>query len=71
MNNFNSEFSTIVETVYNLPLDERVELKSLLENNIADTRRNEIAFNVKKAKAELKTGKLKFSSSISGLKKML
>ncbi len=71
MSNLNMQFNTIVETVYNLPLDERLELKSLLERNIADARRNEITLNLKKAKEEHKAGKLKFSSSISELKKML
>ncbi|HEU5053186.1 MAG TPA: hypothetical protein VFT78_08740 [Hanamia sp.] len=67
----NTGFSSIVETVYNLPLEEKKELKELLEHNIADARREEIALNYKKAQAEHKAGKLKFSSSIKDLKKML
>jgi hypothetical protein len=64
-------FNNIVETVYNLPLEDRLELKSLLELNIADSRRNEIAENLKKSLIELKAGKLNFSSNIKELKKML
>ncbi|MBC7652044.1 MAG: hypothetical protein H7101_09880 [Deinococcales bacterium] len=64
-------FNTVVETVYNLPLEERLELKTLLEHNIADSRRTEIAANYKKAQAIQKSGKLKFSSNIKDLKKML
>ena len=67
-------FNTIVESVYNLPLEYKEELKSLLEHNISDARRQEIADSYKKAaqkKEEEKAGKLKFSSSINDLKKML
>ncbi len=71
MSNLNMQFNTIVESVYNLPLEERLELKNLLEHNIADSRRKEIAFNAKKSKEEYETGKLRFSSSIGELKKML
>ncbi len=71
MSNLKSDFNNVVETVYSLPLDEREELKTLLDHNIADSRRNEIAVNYKKAQAEQKSGKLKFSSNIKTLKKML
>lgn len=68
------EFSSIVETVYGLPLEEREELKSLLEHNIADSRRDEILLNFKKtqkASKRINSNKLKFSSNISELKKGL
>jgi hypothetical protein len=64
-------YSNIVETIYGLPLEDKIEIISLLEHNIADTRRTEIANNYKKSQQEEKTGKLKFSSKISDLKKML
>ena len=67
----NISFKTIVEAIYNLPIDDRLELKSLLEHNIADARRDEIAENYKKAQIENKSGKLKFSSELNELKKML
>lgn len=41
MSNLNMPFNSIVETVYNLPLEDRLELKNLLEHNIAETHRNE------------------------------
>lgn len=66
-----NEFNTIVETIYNLPLEEKQELKNLLEHYIAETRRDEIALNYKNAQAEQKEGKLKFSSSVKELKRML
>ncbi len=71
MKSTTAQFNNIVETLYQLPLEEKVELQSLLEHNIADSRRDEIADNYKKAQAEHKSGKLKCSSSISDLKKMI
>ena len=71
MKNDAIHFDNIVEGIYNLPLEYKEELKSLLEHNISDTRRQEIADNYKAAQTEQKPGKLKFSSSIQELKKML
>lgn len=65
------QFNSIVETIYSLPLEDRLEIINLLEHNIADTRRNEIANNHKKTQEDYKSGKLKFSSKINELKKML
>lgn len=66
-----TQFNNIVETIYNLPLEDKLELKNLLEHNIADSRRNEIASNYKQAQEEQKAQKLKFSSNIDDLKQML
>ncbi len=71
MRDVTSEFNTIVETIYNLPLEEKQELKNLLEHNIVESRREEIARNFKNAQTEHNEKKLKFSSSIKELKKML
>ena len=64
-------FNDMVDKIYSLPLEEKMELKNLLEHNISDERRNEIMANVKKAKVEHQSGKLKFSSELDELKKML
>ena len=64
-------FNKLVQTIYDLPLEDRVEIISLLEHNIAEARRNEIAQNFKKSQAEHKSGKLEFSSNIEDLKTML
>ncbi len=64
-------FNNIVETIYGLPLEDKMEIIALLEHNVADSRREEIAENYKKSSKEQKTGKLKFSSKINELKKML
>ena len=66
-----NEFNVLVESIYNLPLEDKQELKALLENNIVETRRSEIALNYRKARVEHKEKKLKFSSSVKELKKML
>jgi hypothetical protein len=65
------QFSNIIETIYSLSLEERLEIKNLLEHNIADARRNEIALNYKKAQADYKAGNLKFSAKIHELKELL
>ena len=65
------QFNSIVDTIYNLPLEEKVELKNLLEHNIADSRRDEIVSNYRKAQEEQKAQELKFSSNINELKQML
>jgi hypothetical protein len=67
----NLKFNTIVESIYSLPIEDREEIRSLLDRNIADTRRDEIAHNFELAKAEEKSGNMKFSSSIEELKNML
>lgn len=64
-------FNNIVETIYGLPLEDKMEIITLLEHNVADSRREEIADNYKKSTIEQKNGKLKFSSKISDLKKNL
>ena len=65
------QFSDLVDQIYSMPLEDKLELKNLLDYNIADSRRDEIFDNAKKAKEEHKSGKLNFSSNISELKNML
>lgn len=67
----NIQFNDIVEAIYNLPLEDRMELKSLLKHNIAESRRGEIASNYKQAQEDYKLENLEFSSNIQELKKML
>jgi hypothetical protein len=65
------QFNEIVEKIYKLPLEIKQELKNLLENNIADERRAEIAKNVKLAQVEEKDAKLEYSSDMDKLKQMM
>ena len=64
-------FNYIVETLYNLTLEEKLAIKILLENNIVDTRRNEIVNNFRQSQEEFKSEKLKFSSTIDEAQKTL
>jgi len=63
-------FKDLVDKIYSLPIEEKVELKNLLEHNIAESRRNEIASNYRLSRAEEESGKLIFSSDINELKQM-
>ena len=63
-------FSDIVEKIYDMDLEDKVELKNLLEHNISEVRRKEIANNAKISQNEYKSGKIKFSSKINELRKL-
>lgn len=62
------QFNDLVDQIYNMPLEDKLELKNLLDHNISDSKRKEIANNAKKAKEEHKSGRLSFSSNITELK---
>ena len=65
------QFNDMVDKIYSLPLEDKMELKNLLEHNISEERRNEILANFKKSKEDHQSGKLKFSSELDELKNML
>ena len=64
-------FATLVENVRSCSTEEKLELKSVLERALIEERRREIKTNGRRSMEEFKRGKLKFSSSISELKKSL
>jgi hypothetical protein len=64
-------FAALVENLRSCSTEEKIELKSLLERDLIEERRREIKENGRRSMEELKRGRLKFSSSISELKKML
>jgi hypothetical protein len=64
-------FGAIVDVIYGLPFEERLELKNLLEHNIIEDRRGEIYKNGKEAKKAERGGELVFSENIEALKEML
>ena len=64
-------FATLVENVRGCSTEEKLELKSLLERDLIEARRREIKKNGRRSMEEFKRGKLKFSSSIGELKKLL
>ncbi len=65
------QYSDLVDKIYSLTLEDKVQLKNLLENNIAESRRAEMALNFKQSKEEFNSSKLHFSSDLEELKKML
>jgi len=64
-------FTKVVDTLYSLPFDQRIELSDLLIRNIALSRRQQFVENYRQAETELVGGKLTFSSNIDQLKTML
>jgi len=62
-------YDILVENIKKLPLSEKEELKSLLEKYIIEEKRKEIYKNYQESLKEYQTGKLKFFSDISQLKK--
>jgi hypothetical protein len=64
-------FDTLVENVRSCSMEEKEELKFLLERELIEARRGEFLADHRRSLAELKTRKPKFSSSISELKKSL
>ena len=65
------QFNALIEAIYSLPIEDRLEIKNLLEHNIADSHRDEIVNHFEQSLEYLKKGKLKFSSKVDELKKML
>lgn len=65
------EFEKIVNEIKKLQLEEKEEIKTLIEKYIIEERRGEIQNNYKKSKKEAKKGKLGFSSDIAELKKLV
>jgi hypothetical protein len=63
----NNRFNTLLENVYKLSIEDKETLISLIEHNIAESKRQDILSNYKISKNE----KMQFSSDIDELKKML
>lgn len=65
------EYNKIVNEIRNLPLEEKEEIKALLEKYIIEERRAEILSNYKRSRKESSSRKLIFSSRITELKKTI
>lgn len=65
------EYSKIVNEIRNLPLEEKEEIKVLLEKYIIEERRAEIFKNYKISRKESRSRKLIFSSKVDELKKTI
>ncbi len=64
-------FNDLINKIRSLSLDEKIEIKELIEKSIIDERRKEIHKHYMESKKEYEKSKLKFSSNISKLKKMI
>lgn len=60
-------FASVVDTVRDLPLDAKTELKDLLDSYIIEERRDEILKNCEEGRNEYEEGKLVFSSNVDEL----
>lgn len=66
-----ASFGTLVEEIKKLTPEAKMEIKFLLERYIIEEKREEIYKNYQDSLREEKSGKLKFSSDIDELKKMV
>lgn len=67
----NINFGNLVEEVKRLSIDEKEELKFLIEKFLAEEAREKIYKNYKKSLKELQTGELEFTSDIKSLKELI
>lgn len=67
----NGTFSSIVEEVQKLSIEEKEELRQLLDKYLIEARREEIHENYLEAKKRADSGELKSSSNVQELLKML
>ena len=65
------QFNAIIEAIYSLPIEDRLEIKNLLEHNIADFRHDEIVKHFQQSLEDLNKGKLKFLWKVEELKKTI
>jgi hypothetical protein len=64
-------FNDLVERILDLPLDEKEEMKNIIDHSIIENRRDDIYKNYLRSKKEEKTKKLVFTKNISELKNSL
>jgi hypothetical protein len=67
----NTTFVDVVEDVKQLSIEEKIELKDLIDSYLIEERREEIHQNYEQSKANLADGKLQFSSNLDELEAML
>jgi tRNA A22 N-methylase len=64
-------YNILIDEIKKLPLDEKEDLKILLDKYLIEEKRNNIYENYKESLSEVKEGKIKFSSNTDELKKSL
>ncbi len=67
----NITFNEAVEVIQGLSLEEKEEIKTLLEKSITEQTRDEIYKNCLKSRKEHKKGRMKFSDNLKELKAMV
>jgi hypothetical protein len=67
----NTTFVDVVEDVKQLSIEEKQELKGLIDSYLIEERREEIYQNYNQSKASFADGKLQFSSNLDELEAML
>ena len=65
------KYNILVEEVKKLSVEEKEELKFLIEKYLIEERREEILKNYQESKKEIEEEQLEFSSDIKRLKEML
>ena len=65
------KYNIIVEEVKKLSVEEKEELKFLIEKYLIEERREEIFKNYQESKREIEEERLEFSSDVKKLKEML
>lgn len=64
-------FSDVVEAIKSLSIEEKQEIQLLLSQYLREERREKLYNSLKLAKIEEQDGKLKFSSNINELRKLM
>ena len=64
-------YNILVDEIKKLPLDEKEDLKNLLDKYLIEEKRKNIYDNYKDSLSEVKEEKIKFSNNIDELKKSL
>lgn len=67
----NQKYNTLVEEVKKLSVEEKEELKFLIEKYLVEERRDEIFKNYQESMKEVEEEQLEFSGDIKRLKEML
>jgi len=65
------KYNTLVEEVKKLSVEEKEELKFLIEKYLVEERRDEIFKNYQESKKEIEEEQLEFSGDIKRLKELL
>lgn len=66
-----ARFGSLVDEVHRLSIEEKEELKFLIEKYLVEERREEIYKNYQGSLKAFRTGKLRFSHDLNKLKKSL